>query len=54
VEAIGRARDGGATGETKKPLRAAFDRRLRLELHGAKFTSDGGLLAYRGWTKPSI
>ena len=35
-----------ATGETKEPLRVAFDRRIQLEFHGAKITSDSGLLAY--------
>src|ERR687897_995036 len=34
------------TGETKEPLRVAFDRRIKLEFHGARITSDGGLLAY--------
>ena len=31
----------------KRPLRVGFSSRLRREFHGARLSSDGGLLAYR-------
>ena len=35
-------------GDGKKGvLRVAFDKRIRLEFHGAKIASEGGLLLYR-------
>lgn len=39
---------GDVTGESvSTPLRVNFDRRLKLQFHGAKPSSDGGLIVFR-------
>jgi len=39
---------GDAKGERiSAPLTVGFDRRVKLQFHGAKLSSDGGLLLYR-------
>ena len=39
---------GGVTGELiSGPLKVGFDRRLKLQFHGAKLSSDGGLIVFR-------
>ncbi len=39
---------GDAKGEPiSAPLAVGFDRRVKLQFHGAKLSSDGGLLLYR-------
>jgi len=38
----------GVTGESvSAPLGIDFDRRLKLQFHGAKLSSDGGLIVFR-------
>jgi len=39
---------GDVTGESySAPLKVGFDRRLKLQFHGAKLSSDGGLIVFR-------
>jgi hypothetical protein len=45
---------GGTAGESGlADLRVEFDRRLKLEFHDSRVTSDSGLLAFASWTPPS-
>ena len=38
----------GVKGESiSAPLKVRFDRRLKLQFHGAKLSSDGGLIVFR-------
>ena len=36
--------------KVQEALKLQFDKRLRLEFHGARITADAGLLAVGNWT----
>jgi hypothetical protein len=42
-----------ATGETNEALRVAFDRRLKLEFHGARTPPTPACSPTANWTTPS-